>query len=74
LNELWSDRLHFGQVLHCDLQTLDYDMGDMHTLTPQIKEGIEFQRGIIVKLKPRNLVSLETELISSVWTLEKTAC
>jgi hypothetical protein len=49
-------------------------MGDMHTLTPQIKEGIEFQRGIIVKLKPRNLLSLETELISSVLTLEKTAC
>jgi hypothetical protein len=26
-------------------------MGGMHTLTPQIKEDIEFQRGIIVKLK-----------------------
>jgi hypothetical protein len=64
LNELWSYRLieivitnpsklHFGQeVLHCDIQGLDYDLGDMNTLTPQIKEDIEFQRGIIVKLKP----------------------
>jgi hypothetical protein len=64
LNELWLDRLikilitnpsklHIGQeVLHCDLQILDYDLGDMHTLTPQIKEDMEFQRGINVKLNP----------------------
>jgi hypothetical protein len=62
LTELWSDRLlatlvanppklHFGQeVLHCDLQRLDYDLGDMHTPTPKIKEDIEFQSGLIVKL------------------------
>jgi hypothetical protein len=49
LTELWSDRLieiiipnapelHFGQgLLHGGLQRLEYDMGDMHTLTPQIK-------------------------------------
>jgi hypothetical protein len=54
LNELWSDRLieiiianqsklHFGhEVLHCDLQGLDYDLGDMHTLNTQIKEYIKF--------------------------------
>jgi hypothetical protein len=66
LNELWLDRLikilianpsklHFAQeVLHYDLQGLYYDLGDMDTLTPQIKEDIEFQRGIDVKLKPRN--------------------
>jgi hypothetical protein len=45
----------------------------MHILTPQIKEGIEFQKGIIVKLKPEKFPSLETELISSVWTLETNA-
>jgi hypothetical protein len=69
---LWSDRLieiliakpskfHFGQeVLHCDLQRLDYDLGDMHTLTLQIKEDIEFQRGINVKLNPeKNLLSVK---------------
>jgi hypothetical protein len=50
--ELWSDRLiatliaialglNFGQeVPHGDLQRLYYDLGDMQTLTPQIKEDI----------------------------------
>jgi hypothetical protein len=42
----------------------------MYTLTPKIKEDIEFQRGVIVKLKPENFPSLKTELIGSVWTLE----
>jgi hypothetical protein len=47
-NELWSDRLieilianpsklYFGQeVLHGDLKRLDYDLGDMHTLTLKV--------------------------------------
>jgi hypothetical protein len=59
---LWSDRLieilipnalelHFEQgLLHGGLQRLEYDMGDMYTLTPKIKEDIEFQRRINVKL------------------------
>jgi hypothetical protein len=71
LNELWSDRrieilianpskLHFGQeVIHCGLQGLYYDMGDMHTLTRQVKEGLEFQGGIIVKLKPEKFGPLK---------------
>jgi hypothetical protein len=54
LNELWLDRLveilianlsrlYFEQeVLHGDLQRLYYDLGDMHTLTLKIKEGIKF--------------------------------
>jgi hypothetical protein len=78
LNELWSDRLikilipnppelHYGQgVLYGDLQRLYYDMGDMYLLTPKIKEDIEFQRGIIVKLKPRKSPKFRTELISSI--------
>jgi hypothetical protein len=83
LKELWSDRLieiiilnaselYFGQGLpHGDLQRLDYDLGDRYTLTPKIKEDVEFQRGIIVKLKPGKIsLSLETELISSICTLE----
>jgi hypothetical protein len=83
LNELWSDslieihianpsKLLFGQeMLHGDLQGLDYDLGDRYTLNPKFKEDIEFQKGINVKLKPRKyLPSLETESISSVWTLE----
>jgi hypothetical protein len=64
LTELWSDRLiatlianapklYFRQeVPHGDLQILDYDLGDIHTLTLKIKEYIEFQRGINVKLNP----------------------
>jgi hypothetical protein len=47
-------------------------MGDMHMLTLKIKKDIEFQIGINVKLNPeKNLVGLETESISSVWTLER---
>jgi hypothetical protein len=38
-------------VLHGDLQRLDYDLSDIHTLTLKIKEDIEFQRGLIVKSK-----------------------
>jgi hypothetical protein len=64
LNELWSDRLieihipnaaelHFAQgLLHGDLQRLDYDLGDKYTPTLKIKEAIEFQIGIDVKLNP----------------------
>jgi hypothetical protein len=78
LNELWSDRLieilipnppelHYGQgVLYGDIQRLYYDMGDMYLLTPKIKEDIEFQRGIIVKLKPGKSPKFRTELISSI--------
>jgi hypothetical protein len=44
-------KLHFGQeVLHGYLQWLEYDLGDMDTLTPPIKEDIEFQIGLAVKL------------------------
>jgi hypothetical protein len=54
LRELWSDRLiailtanpsklYFGhEALHGDLQGLDYDLGDLDTLTRQIIEDIEF--------------------------------
>jgi hypothetical protein len=48
--------LHFGQgVLPDDLQKLYYDLVDMHTLTIKIKEDIEFQRGINVKLSPEKV-------------------
>jgi hypothetical protein len=58
-------------VLHGDLQKLDYDLGHMDILTHQIKEDIEFQRGLVVKLNPGKFSrSLETEPFSSNWTLE----
>jgi hypothetical protein len=44
--------LHFGQeVLHCDVQGLDYELGDMHTLYPNIEEDMEFTKVLIVKQK-----------------------
>jgi hypothetical protein len=45
-------------VLHGDLQILDYDLADMHTLTLKMKEDIKFQRGINVKLNPGKYSSL----------------
>jgi hypothetical protein len=36
-------KLHVGQeVLHGDTQRLDYDLGDMRTLTLKLKEDIVF--------------------------------
>jgi hypothetical protein len=41
-----ASELHFRQeVFHDDLQILEYDVGDMHTLTLKIKEDIEFKKG-----------------------------
>jgi hypothetical protein len=63
---LWSGRLieilipnapelHFEQgLLHGDIQILDYDLGDMYTLTLKIKEDIEFQMGININLNSGN--------------------
>jgi hypothetical protein len=45
-------------VIHCHLQGLDYNMGDRYTLTPKTKEDIEFQRGIVVKLKPEKKIQV----------------
>jgi hypothetical protein len=32
------------EVLHRDLQTLHYDLVDMHKITPKIEEVMEFER------------------------------
>jgi hypothetical protein len=51
--------LQFGQeVFHGDCQGLDYDLGDLDTLTPQIKEDIEFQSMLVVKLSSEKISSL----------------
>jgi hypothetical protein len=66
-----APELYFGQGLHHGgIQRLDYDWGDRYTLTRKIKEDIEFQRGIPVKLNFGKSSNLKTELISSVCTLE----
>jgi hypothetical protein len=49
-------------------------LGVVYTLTPKIKEDIEFQREINVKLKPGKFLTSGTELISSVWTLKINTC
>jgi hypothetical protein len=81
LRDLWSDRLiaipmtnpsklQCGQEgPHDDLHGLDYDLGDFDTLTPQIKEDIKFQKGLIVKLSSGKF-SWETESYCSISTLE----
>jgi hypothetical protein len=63
LKVLWSDmlreilianrsKLHFGQeVLHCDLQGLNYDLSDVHTPYPNIEEDMEFTNVLIIKQK-----------------------
>jgi hypothetical protein len=49
---LWCCIRNVNKMLHGDPQILDYDLGDMLTLTLKRKEGIEFQIGINVKLNP----------------------
>jgi hypothetical protein len=46
-------------VFHGELQILDYDLGDLNTLTLKIKEDIEFQTGLIVKLNSRKFSNSE---------------
>jgi hypothetical protein len=51
-------------VLHGDLERFYYDIGDMDTLTPKIKEDIEFKRGINAKLNSKKILSLENEWLA----------
>jgi hypothetical protein len=57
-------------VLHCVLQSLHYNLGDMHTLTPKTLEDMAFQNSHLFWKNLESFPSLETELLSSVWTLE----
>jgi hypothetical protein len=63
------DLLLEEEVIHSDLETLHYDLGDMYKPTPEMEEDIGFQKEIIVKQFLKILLSLETELYSSLWTL-----
>jgi hypothetical protein len=77
LIESWSDRLletlvanpskvHFGQGLY-------YSLGDKHTPYSNIEEDMEFTIVLIVKQKLEEIFTKsETELICTIWTLEKT--
>jgi hypothetical protein len=43
----------------------------MNKLAPKIKEVMEFEKWLIVKLISGKKISFENWLYSSVWTLEK---
>jgi uncharacterized protein Usg len=58
-------------VLHDDLQYLYYDLVDMHKLSPQINEVMEFRRRVNVKQILEKISSLETVLYTFVWTLKQ---
>jgi hypothetical protein len=63
--------LNFGQeVIHSDLQFLNYDLVDIHKLTPKIQEVMKFQRWLIVKVILEKFPSLKIGLYSSVWSHE----
>jgi hypothetical protein len=46
------------------------ELGDIFRVTLKIKEDIEFQKWIIVKLKPEKFSYLKTKWMSPVWTLK----
>jgi hypothetical protein len=58
-------------VLHGSLQTLHYDLIDMHKLTPNIQEVITFTMWLSDKQVLRNEQSLKSVLYSRIWTLGK---
>jgi hypothetical protein len=61
--------LNFGRgVLHGALQTLHYDLIDMHMLTPNIQEVIAFTKWLSDKQIQRKC-GLESGLHSHIWTL-----
>jgi hypothetical protein len=60
-------------VLHCVLQSLYYNIVDMHKLTPNIQEVMAFPNWLSIKQNLRKLPSLESVLCSPIWTLETNA-
>jgi hypothetical protein len=62
--------LNIGRgVLHGALQTLHYDLIDMHKLTPNIQEVIAFTKWLSDKQILRNVLSLKSVVYSHIWTL-----
>jgi hypothetical protein len=62
--------LHFGQeVLYSDPQTLHYDLVDMHNLSPQIDDVMEFPKRLNVNQNWRNLLKIDNG--TNRFTLQK---
>jgi hypothetical protein len=56
-------------VLHGALQTLHYDINDMHNLTPNIQEVIAFTKWLSDKQILPKSESLKSMLYGHIWTL-----
>jgi hypothetical protein len=81
LTELWSinlvataietpPELNFVQgVFHIVLQSLCYNLADMHKTTPNIHEVIAFTKWLSVGQILRNVLRLKSVLYSHIWTL-----
>jgi hypothetical protein len=64
--------LNFGQgVFHCALQTLHYDLIDMHKLTPKIQEVIAFTRWLSDKQIQRKCAVWNLDYIAMFGHLEQ---
>jgi hypothetical protein len=65
-----SSGLELGQgVFHCVLQSLYYNLVDMHKLTPNIQEVMTFPNWLGVKQNLQKLQSLQSVLYSPIWTI-----
>jgi hypothetical protein len=81
LTELWSinlvataietpPELNFGQgVFYSVLQSLCYNLADMHKINPNIHEVIAFTKWLSVGQIVRNVPSVKSVLYRHIWTL-----
>jgi hypothetical protein len=56
-------------VFHCVLESLFYNLDDMHKITPNIHKVIAFTKWLSDKQILRNVLSLRSVLYSHIWTL-----
>jgi hypothetical protein len=56
-------------VFHCILQSLCYNLADVHKITPNIYEVIAFTKWLSVKQILQNVLSLKSVLYSHIWIL-----
>jgi hypothetical protein len=62
---------NLGQgAIQDDLETLFFDLGDMHRPTLNMKENMEFEKGLIVKQILEILQSGKLRMLSCVLTFE----
>jgi hypothetical protein len=65
-----SSGLELGQVVfHCVLQSLCYNLADMHKISPNIHEVIAFTKWLSVEQILRKVLSLKSVLYSHIWNI-----